>query len=373
MRCRPSVGEAIGATWLPWLVSRLVVLGALALAKYEVHDLHLTNPRAVLQTRLGLLGSDAGWYESIAIHGYGAISRQALRFFPLYPVSVRLAHRILGVPAGATLVLLANVCAFGASMVVYTIARRELGDRATARTAVWLFSLAPAAFVFVMGYAEALFVLLAAAVLLCLRSGRWWWAAAFGLLAGATRPVGCLLALPALVEVLRIRTSVPVRQWVARVAAVLAPVGGLFAYLGWVGSTFGDLLLPFRVQVQAGHRGAFADPLVTLYHDGLHLVRGQHIGTGTHLPWVILAVILFVVVCVRLPASYGVFAGAMLLAAVSGSNLDSFERYALSTFPLIVAAATLLRSRRVEVTVLVLSTAVLVGYSLLAFQGAYVP
>jgi hypothetical protein len=155
--------------------------------------------------------------------------------------------------------------------------------------------------------------------------------------------------------------------------AVVAPVAGLASYLLWVRQAFGDLLLPFRVQVQAGHRGSFADPLVTLYHDGLRLVHRQHQGTGVHLPWVLLALALLVVTALRLPASYTVLAGALLLAAVSGSNLDSFERYALSAFPLVIAAGTLLRSRRVEVAVLVLSTAGLVGYALLAFQGAYVP
>jgi hypothetical protein len=370
---RPAVGEAFAATWLPWLVSRLVVLGALALAKYEVHDLHLSNSRAVLQTRLALLGSDAGWYQSIAAHGYHAISRSALRFFPLFPLSARALHDVLGISVGAALVVIANVCAFAASMVIYGLAKRELGSAGEARSAVWLFSLAPVAFVFVMGYAEALFVLLAAASLLCLRTRHWWWAAAFGLLAGATRPIGCLLAVPALIEALRAWRSVPLPQWVGRAAAVLAPVGGLLAYLLWVGSSFGDALLPFRVQVQAGHRGAFADPFATLYHDAQHLLHRQHLGTGVHLPWVLVAVALLVVTFRKLPASYGAFAAVLLLAAVSGSNLDSFERYALSAFPLVIAAGSLLRSRRVELTVLVVSTAALVGYSLLAFQGAYVP
>ncbi len=83
--------------------------------------------------------------------------------------------------------------------------------------------------------------------------------------------------------------------------------------------------------------------------------------------------VLVVVVFRTLPISYGLYSVAIVVVAASGSNLDSFERYALSAFPLLLAAATLLRSRRVETTVLVLSAATMFGYALLAFLGAYVP
>jgi hypothetical protein len=61
------------------------------------------------------------------------------------------------------------------------------------------------------------------------------------------------------------------------------------------------------------------------------------------------------------------------VVAVSGSNLDSFERYALSAFPLVMAASTLLRSGRVATVTYVLSGAAMALYAVLAFQGAYVP
>ena len=57
--------------------------------------------------------------------------------------------------------------------------------------------LAPPAFVFVMGYSEALLVLLAVAFFLAIRRGNWWWAGLFGYLAGTARPIGCLLVVPA--------------------------------------------------------------------------------------------------------------------------------------------------------------------------------
>jgi hypothetical protein len=68
-----------------------------------------------------------------------------------------------------------------------------------------------------------------------------------------------------------------------------------------------------------------------------------------------------------------VFAAATLAFALAGSNLDSFERYALSAFPLTMAAAVLCRGPRVERAVLVLLPAALAGYALLAFMNISVP
>jgi len=87
----------------------------------------------------------------------------------------------------------------------------------------------------------------------------------------------------------------------------------------------------------------------------------------------VLSVVLLVLVARRLPASYTAFAAAVLVVSLTSSNLDSFERYALGAFPLVVAASTLTSRRRVEVAVLVVSAAALVGYAMLAFLGMVVP
>ena len=62
--------------WLPWLTARVITLAALGMAKYEVSHFHITNSKAVLESHDGLLGSDAGWYQTIAAHGYGALRGQ---------------------------------------------------------------------------------------------------------------------------------------------------------------------------------------------------------------------------------------------------------------------------------------------------------
>ncbi|HXW33752.1 MAG TPA: hypothetical protein VEJ87_04175, partial [Acidimicrobiales bacterium] len=59
--------------------------------------------------------------------------------------------------------------------------------------------------------------------------------------------------------------------------------------------------------------------------------------------------------------------------SLTASNLDSFERYALTAFPLVLAAASITARPVVERTVLVVASAGLVGYALLAFLNLYVP
>jgi hypothetical protein len=153
---------------------------------------------------------------------------------------------------------------------------------------------------------------------------------------------------------------------------VAAPFVGLLVFLGWSKHTVGDWWAPLRVQLQNSHHGGLADPFVTLYDDAKGVLH-HHVGTALHVPWVLLALAMLVVCWRRLPAPYTLFAAATLAVAVSGANLDSFERYALSAFPLSVAAALLLTQSQVERLVLTLLSAGLAGYALLAFLNMSVP
>ena len=82
---------------------------------------------------------------------------------------------------------------------------------------------------------------------------------------------------------------------------------------------------------------------------------------------------LVVVLARRLPASYAAYAATAVVLALSARNLDSFERYAMSTFPLVIGVALVTGRAPVDRVVSALAAAGLVGYSLLAFFGSYVP
>ena len=158
----------------------------------------------------------------------------------------------------------------------------------------------------------------------------------------------------------------------AGLAAIVAPFLGFLAFLGWAKHTVGNWWAPLRVQLQGSHHGGLSDPAVTLYRDAKGVLH-HHVGTALHVPWVILAIAVLVVCWRVLPAPYTLFAAAVLATALAGSNLDSFERYALSAFPLTVAAAVILKPAQIERAVLALLSAGLAGYALLAFLNLSVP
>jgi hypothetical protein len=374
----------LGARWgvrtaaAPWLAARALVLAALVVARELVSD-GVLSAKSAARVHQGLLGWDAGWYQSIAAHGYGSKSSGSLRFFPLVSILARGLGEIPGISVGAGLLVVANLSALGAAAALACLVRHETGDTKLARRAAWLLCLAPPAFTFVMGYAEATFVLLCVGSLFAMRCRHWWVAAGLAVLAGLARPLGALLAVPAIIECSRTWRSAHStysqtrsKRSAALVAVIAGPLG-CGAFLAWAGWRYGDAFAPLRRQEQSGHRGALADPIRTLAHDASLLVHGKHLGTALHLPWVILAIVLLVACATKWPASYSAFAFCILAVALTASNLDSFERYALSAFPLVLGAASMMRSSRYETAVFVLAAGGLVCYSVLAFTGVYVP
>lgn len=352
---------------LSWLLARVVVLLALGLAQLlHLHDGDLRTE--------GLLGWDARWYHLIAAQGYDPLSPEALRFFPLLPLLARrLAPLLLG-SEGAALLVLANAGAIGFGLLLHRLVVREGLGSAVADRAVWAAAFAPAAFVQVMGYTEPIYGALVCALLLAARSRRWAVVALVGLLAATLRPPGVVLALVVLVEAARgLRTAGP-RELAARAVAVAAPVVGLASYLLWVGARYGDALLPFRVQAEPDLRGgAFIDPLPGVVGAARGLLTGHLAGSGLHVLWAAVAVGLLVVVQRRLPPSYAVLGGLTVLLGLTARSMTSFERYAGSAVPLLIAAAIVTGSPRIRSVTLVLAPVLLAAYASMAFLHLYVP
>ena len=359
----PEGPDAIGS----WLTARVLVAAGLALSAAIVSKVNEVSPATHLK-HVGLLGWDAHFYSDIARGGYGAVSPDTRRFFPLLPM-IDWVVGLGGHATGVVLIVLVNILAFCYGVALIRLARFEGMSEETARKSVWLLALAPPAFVLVMGYTEALAGLLAVIVFYGIRSGRWWLAAGAGLLSGLCRPPGALLLVPVVIEVWRSRSVV--QPWIPRIAAVLTPVAGAVAYLTYVGIRFGDPLQPLTVQQNAQLHGPLISP-ITLIHRAL--TAGRHeIGTTLHLPWLAFFVVLLVIMARRLPASYTVWSALALLSTLAGSNLASVERYCWSAFPFVLVAASLLGRRPVWRGVLAVSSALLVVYSLMGFLTFFVP
>jgi hypothetical protein len=356
---------------VPYVLSRAIVLLSLVLTR---HVFRAATPKPLpIQARLGLLGWDAAWYRDIAQSGYGGVAKVGLRFFPLFPMLARVVSWVPGVSAGFATLFVANVCALAAGVLVFELARREGRGVALARRAVWILYLAPSAFVLVMGYAEATLMTATLVALLALRSRRWWIAAAAGVVAGLTRPIGVMLVVPALVEAWRMRGAATRQQLVGAIAAIAAPAVGAGAYLVWAEHRTGDLLYPISVQQVSTSRGGWVDPFRAVWHAGSEAAHGGHLSAGIHLVTAAALVVLIVVLWRRWPASFTAYAIAVVVVGLSARNLDSLERYSLSTVPLVLAAADITGGGTRERVVLTTLGAVLVGCTVLAFSGLLVP
>ncbi len=372
--------------WFPallaWLAARLVVAVAYVITRQLDADGRLDRPNRLGE---GLLAWDGGWYAAIAENGYRA-GGEELRFAPLYP----LLGRIVGLPAGDRptwgLVAVANLAALvaGAALIAYLRRlRTEAGlvhrqdERRTELVAAMSLALWPAGFVLVFAYAESL--LLASTILAALaaRQGRWWTAAAFGLVAGASRPTGMALAvfLAALVWTDRRPglAGLPERPGrpVELLAAVAAPFVGFATHLAtarWVGAAW---LAP--IDIQEPLRGELVDPFSRLWRGAGDLVGDERWGDGLHFPFAVLAVVLVILVAREVGLPEALLTAVTVIVALSAANWNSLERYVANAFPVFVALGLILGRSRWAALILMGSATGLGLLTMLAWSGRYVP
>jgi hypothetical protein len=365
------VRRDLRAAALPWLVARVLVLGSLWLSRFL--DDRLVPRRHDGAPGLGLFIYDGSWYRDLAQHGYAAYPKQGLRFFPLYPLLGRWLGAVFGDHVGVALVVIVSISALALGALLHRLVIRETGDERIATRAAWFIAVFPAALSFVLAYAEPLMMVAAVGMFLALRSKRWLPAAALGLVAGLTRPVGLLLMVPAALEAARAWRASGARERGVRVAAVASPAIGTAIYLAWVGMEYNDPLLPFSVQSREHLRGGSEDPITHVVNSVGDLLDGDRFGAGLHLVWLAVFIGLLVVVARRLPASYTAYGVATLVLGMTASNISSFERYAFSTFVFAIAVAFVTARAEVSRVVNALAAGGLVTYAVLSFFRLYVP
>lgn len=358
---------SLRAALLPWLLARCLLAIGFVLAEVVAHD---TLPGASRPAELehGLLSWDGSWYREIAEGGYGSLGEEAVRFFPLYPMLGRLLGLVLFGREGLALGMISNLAALGAAAVVRELVLAEVGQPRLADRATWLLMLFPPAFVLSFGYSESLFLLLALLAFKGLRGENWWIAGCAAMLAGATRPLGIFLLLPAAAEVWRRRGRISAA---GGIAVVVAPAVGVASYLAYTWSRIGDALAPVRAQDPL--RGDLVDPLTRLAEGIADLGGAERFGDGLHVPFALLAIGLAAMTFRFWPVSYGLYSAAVVVVALSAENLNSLERYMLNAFPLVLSLAVLARSETRERVIFALCSAGLVGMATLSLLGTYVP
>jgi len=352
---------------------------------------------------------DAGWYDLIAVHGYGYGGpdvQSSVAFFPVYPMLLRGLHAVTGLPVALLGTLVTIACGAGVAVLFHRWCVDRIGPRA-ARTAVVLLLVYPYAwFLYGAVYADALFLLAVLAAFVLLERGHPIWAGLAGAVATGTRPVGAALIL-GLVAVVLMRREVfqrgdgrfSVRVHLRRLrpgdAGVLLSAGGLLAWMTYLWRTFDEPLafqlvqrapgwdqgsgphtwfkvtflqrlgrLPGYVQGWLDGSGGIDSWKDTLYTVGITLQALLMLGF----------IALLWVVWRRIGWGYAVYAAGVIAVPLLGSkDFQGVGRYLLAAFPCIAAAGLLLVDRPLPRRIwLPVSAVLLAGWAFAFARGYYV-
>ncbi|MEP0843007.1 MAG: glycosyltransferase family 39 protein [Phycisphaerae bacterium] len=179
---------------------------------------------------------DAGHYARILKTGYplengglpSGAGVEVLAFFPLYPLTARLAA--VWIEPEAALVVTTHLASAAAMVFLYLWARRRYNPR-VAFWSVLVLSVYPPAMFLSTGYADGLLLLWVALAVWLLENGRLWPAALVSGLATATRPTGLALAAVLLLWAVQHRPRLAWPAQAARLAAIgLVSISGLIGY-----------------------------------------------------------------------------------------------------------------------------------------------
>lgn len=272
-RLRTLLADRAWRRTLPWvLTSRLVVVYATYLAVVVIGYPQGAPPfRSSTNEFRNLFARwDAGWYVTIAEGGYNywgnARTQTNVAFFPAYPVLLRGTAALLGArwgspddPAESFDVFterrhvrllhagwLVSVVSFSWGLVFLFRLARDLTDSDEAATgAVAVAATYPFSFFYGAVYTEGVFLLCATAATYHFLHRRWALAAIAGLVAGLSRPNGCLLSVPLGIMALQMWSRDGYRWQTLALALPTAACAGLgmLTFTGWLYANTGEWFL----------------------------------------------------------------------------------------------------------------------------------
>lgn len=349
------------ALW--WALSRaLVLLTALAVQA-------LRWPRAAWYPSLvhhpfALLGAwDGRWYRMVAERGYLSVPHHQsdVAFFPLFPILLGALHR-LGLSLDTAGLLLANVGLLVGLAALYELVRTWLPEHVAVRAAVYA-AVFPMGYVFSMVYPEAIVLAaMALAGVLAFR-GRWWAAAVAAALGGFARPEAIFLVVPLL--------ALTARRWsslgdadrgraLAAVGAAPAAVAGVALY-DW--HMFGNALA-FSTAQRSWGRWFSPDGVARAAHELGRAPGTENVWLFRDAGFCLLYVLLLVVALrARVPASWVIAGGLIVLLPLETGSFTSDGRFGLLALPVYAGLAVVGERRRLDLLVRCGSAVLLVAAS----------
>ncbi len=333
-----------------YVLSRVcVAAGAAATVTAKAIDpLDPTKPRPETATNgvIDVLTSwDGQWYLRIVRLGYprviqpdvtfGVLDARAA-FFPLYPLIVRGADRVL--PGGDVFAaLFVNLVMGAAAVYVIGLLALRLFDVPTARAAMVLTAMFPGSFVLSFAYSEATMLLLAALCLLWLVQDRWLLAGIAAALTTASRPNGvAVIAACVVASYFAIRRR---GDWRSLVAVLLAPIGWI-AFQIFVGYQAGETWVWFRVQREAWDEGvSFGLTALDRIWGALLHPASSPTNLLTLLSVVAMIALVYGTWKARLPAPLVAYTVAILALMLIPSTVTARPRFLYTAFPLFIGFA----------------------------------
>jgi hypothetical protein len=224
---------------------------------------------------------DCGWYLSIIRNGYDQSPRFVANccwqanwaFFPLMPATVSLVSNLSNKSPEFIGVLVAS-----ASFLLFVLLGARLRRATRDETDRWLWPALmlcwPFSFYFHTIYTEALFAMLALAVLVAAQERRMLAAGLLTALLTATRPIGVLMVV--VIFFLQIGEFLRARSWrnrlVAMMPVIVAPAG-LIAFMTFLYFKVGDPLAFQKIQSGWGRNGG--NPVYVLFSPLFELFAGR--------------------------------------------------------------------------------------------------
>ncbi len=235
---------AILALWASWLCL-LFVFAYVA----TLQPLPSVNPWGVdpnFRVTPPFARYDAGWYAGIATNGYvyhGSAGQESVRFYPLFPLLLRVVQTVTTLPVFWAGTLTSSVCLLVALLFIGDMSRK---DRTSPLHTTAMILVFPSSFYFVTTYTESLMLLCSAVALWALDGERWVLACLVCVAASMTRLTGCLLLVPALVVIAQKGAS---RSFSWRMLLpVVGAVVGAAAFPLYLARRFGDPWLYFHTR-----------------------------------------------------------------------------------------------------------------------------
>jgi hypothetical protein len=300
---------------------------------------------------------DTGWYMGVAIEGYHWMPtrtsiQQNIAFFPVYPMLMRYVSLFLGREVMWTGVLISWACFFWALVYLHRFVRERF-TRDVATTATMLLACYPFALFFSTAYTESLFLLTLVAACHHFERGELWKAGCWGLVAGLSRPNGCLLSVP--LALIAIRPLWPIswrqmrlRDWIGiadRLAVAALPGIGMLMYSTYIFFLTGH---PFQWasqnaawgRVYRGLDALFAEQAQSITDYGIY----NYAATRTVDALQLIAVLLFIAtlwsVGRRIGIAYAALVAVNIIPPLLMGGLISMGRITSVLFPTFVWLAT---------------------------------